>query len=77
MTKFPVTLRASEEDINLLLILNKIPQYPKHQVKSKFFSLLIRGRAEALYNELVKKGELSETESEVLKLLEGKLNGGI
>ena len=68
--KQPITLRVGSEELNRLTILNMLPAYPKHQVKSKFFSLLIKDRCDFLYNELSAKGQLTETEMEVLKELE-------
>ncbi len=67
--KLPVSLRISEEDKNRLHILNLLPKYPKHQVKSKFFSLLIKDRCDFLREELSNKDVLTETEAEVLKEL--------
>ena len=67
--KFPITLRITKEDENRLHILNLIPNYPKHQVKSKFFALLIKDRCDYLLKELGKKKDRNETEEEVLKLL--------
>lgn len=67
--KVPVSIRASDDTLNRLLILNKLSEYPPHQVKSKFFALLIKDRCEYLIEELSKKENLSETEALVLKEL--------
>lgn len=77
--KEPITLRVGRDDLNRLLILNKIPQYPKHQIKSKFFTLLIKDRCEFLIKELSSRDDLNENEAAILDeliSLEGKENGG-
>jgi len=73
--KKPTSVRMSPDDLNRLEILNKIPQYPKHQVKSKFFSLLIRDRCDFLRESYSSRTDLNETETEVLELLRGMDNG--
>ena len=70
----PISLRASTDTLKRIEILNKIKGYPKHQVKSKLFTLLIKGECETLLKELRSKKNPTQIEKEVIEeltLLEG------